>query len=76
MPAWMYAFGTSSDSTVARPPLSAGGPEGRGIGLQVPGRRSDCSGARPSWYPFEVNVCDVDAPDPPAMTARERSISR
>lgn len=69
MPQWFYAD-QPADARVA----SAGGPEHRGIGLVLPVRMSDCSGARPSWWPFENNVCNVDAAEPVALTARERSI--
>lgn len=47
---------------------------GRGVGLRIPPRLADCSGRRPSWYPFQVNVCEVDAPDPLALTRRHQSI--
>jgi hypothetical protein len=50
------------------------GPERRGVGLVLPVRSSDCTGERPSWHPFQVNVCDDDAADPVALTSRERSI--
>lgn len=45
-------------------------PRWAGIGLRFPPRQSDCSGERPSWYPFQVNVCDVDGPDSPPWTDR------
>lgn len=34
-----------------------------GIGLEIPPRRSDCTGKHPSWYPFQIQVdaCDGDA---------------
>jgi hypothetical protein len=37
-------------------------PLNRGVGLHIKPRRSDCSGVRPSWYPFAFNVCDCDGP--------------
>lgn len=55
-------------------------PASEGAGVDFPERESDCSGQRPSWFPFQINVCDVDedivpfterqlripaAPDPP-----------
>lgn len=48
-------------------------PAGLGVGLSLPGRASDCTGRHPSWYPFAVNVCDLDDPDPAPLTARELS---
>lgn len=45
-----------------------------GIGLDIPERKSDCSGRRPSWYPFQINVCDEDAPDPVPLTDRHLSV--
>lgn len=47
-----------------------------GIGLPIPPRRSDCTGARPSWYPFQKNVCDEaeDAPDPLPFAGRQLTI--
>lgn len=46
-----------------------------GIGLKIPERDADCSGWRPSWYPFQVNVCDVDDPDiDPLPTERHRTL--
>lgn len=52
-------------------PTRVQAPASAGIGLRIPPRRSDCSGVRPSWYPFQMNVCDVDAPDPEPLTGRE-----
>jgi hypothetical protein len=46
----------------------------RGIGLYFKPRRSDCSGVRPSWYPFAVNVCDCDGPAPLPWTERMLSV--
>lgn len=45
-----------------------------GAGIHIPPRLSDCSGRRPSWYPFHANVCEVDAPDQLALTRRQKSI--
>lgn len=45
-----------------------------GVGLRIPERESDCSGVRPSWYPFQVNVCDAELdPADPDLTGRQRS---
>lgn len=46
------------------------------VGLYIPPRESDCSGVRPSWYPFQINVCDEDCdePDPLDFTARHLAI--
>jgi hypothetical protein len=45
-----------------------------GIGLVIPARESDCSGARPAWYPDFVNVCDGELdPADPDLTARQRT---
>ena len=47
-------------------------PRSAGIGLEIPERKADCSGVRPSWFPFQVNVCDCDdAPDPEPLTGRQ-----
>jgi hypothetical protein len=45
-------------------------PADQGIGLCIPPRESDCSGVRPSWYPFVFNVCDCDGPSPMPWTER------
>lgn len=43
-----------------------------GVRLRVPERRSDCSGVRPSWYPFQINVCDAELdPADPDLTPRQ-----
>jgi hypothetical protein len=52
------------------PPARVQAPARAGIGLEIPPREADCSGVRPSWYPFVFNVCDIDAPDPEPMTPR------
>lgn len=56
------------------PPAVVQAPRWAGIGLKIPPHLSDCSGVRPAWYPFQMNVCDVDAPDPYPLTARMQSI--
>ena len=45
----------------------------RGVGLRLPLREADCSGVRPSWSPFAVNVCDEaeDWPDPVPFVGRQ-----
>ena len=61
-------------------PVPVQAPSRAGIGLCIPPRLADCSGERPSWYPFQVNVCDVDAEDygyrspPYDWTARHGSL--
>lgn len=46
-----------------------------GVGLAFPTREADCSGRRPSWYPFQINVCDEDAPtEDPLPTERHRTL--
>jgi hypothetical protein len=45
-----------------------------GVGVTFPPRQADCSGVRPSWYPFQMNVCDEDAPDPVPFTPRHMRI--
>lgn len=43
-----------------------------GVGLTIPDRKSDCSGTRPAWYPFQVNVCDAEFdPADPDLTPRQ-----
>jgi hypothetical protein len=46
------------------------------VGLCFPPKSSDCSGVRPEWFPFQIQVdaCENDGPDPVELTARERSI--
>jgi hypothetical protein len=34
-----------------------------GVGLVIPPRQADCTGLRPSWWPFTFNVCDDDDDD-------------
>jgi len=53
------------------PPAITQVPRSAGIGLDIPERKSDCSGVRPSWYPFQMNVCDIDAPDEEPFTYRQ-----
>jgi hypothetical protein len=49
-------------------------PRSAGIGLEIPEREADCTGARPSWYPFQINVCDAELdPADRDLTGRERS---
>jgi hypothetical protein len=46
-----------------------------GIGLVIPERKSDCTGQRPEWYPFQVNTCDAEFdPEDPDLTPRQRSV--
>lgn len=56
------------------PPVSSA-PVDAGVGLEIPEREGDCSGVRPSWYPFVYNVCDweFDPVDPP-LTSRHTTI--
>lgn len=57
------------------PPILVQAPRWAGIGLQIPPRCSDCSCERPSWFPFQVNVCDCDdAPDPDPYSERQLRI--
>jgi hypothetical protein len=56
------------------PPTPGVVPKSAGVGLRIPERKADCSGVRPSWYPFQVNVCDVDAPDPDPLTYRQMHV--
>lgn len=48
----------------------------RGAGYVIPERKADCTGRRPSHYPFQINVCDwaCDEPDPIPFTARQLRI--
>lgn len=49
-------------------------PASEGVGMEFPERQADCGG-RPSWYPFQVNVCDVDDPElDPLPTDRHREL--
>ena len=38
-------------------------PAAAGVGVVFPPRRSDCTGAHPSWYPFQIQLdeCEEDA---------------
>jgi len=57
------------------PPAVVQAPKSAGIGLDIPERQADCSGVRPSWYPFQVNVCDCDdLPDPEPYTGRQLTV--
>lgn len=50
-------------------------PRSAGVGLEIPERQADCSGVRPSWYPFQMNVCDCcDAPDPEPYAGRQLTL--
>lgn len=51
-------------------------PRDAGVGLVFPERDSDCSGVRPAWFSFQVQVdaCDGDAADPVPLTPREMRI--
>lgn len=50
-------------------------PADEGAGIAFPRRLSDCTGKRPSWYPFQINVCDQDEPDiDPLPTDRHREL--
>jgi hypothetical protein len=53
------------------PPKRVQAPKGLGAGIEFPPREADCSGVRPSWYPFQINVCDIDTPDPEPFLPRE-----
>lgn len=58
-----------------QPPVAVQAPKDAGIGLEIPPREADCSGVRPSWYPFQVNVCDCDdAPDPELYSGRQLTL--
>lgn len=46
----------------------------RGAGYLIPPRVADCSGRRPSWYPFQINVCDRDDPDPTPLSGRQLTL--
>lgn len=52
-------------------------PASQGVGIQLPERRSDFTGKRPSWYPFQISQEgeDTDSPDfDPLPTDRHRTI--
>lgn len=51
----------------------ASAPVSERSGIRFPERHADCSGARPSWFPFQMNVCDEDAPDPVPLSRRHRT---
>jgi hypothetical protein len=44
--------------------LPPSAPQSASAGIPIPPRRSDCSGVRPSWFPFQINVCDEYEDDP------------
>lgn len=57
------------------PPVRIQAPKWAGVGIEIPPRQADCSGVRPSWYPFQINVCDCDdAPDPEPYSGRDLSL--
>lgn len=56
------------------PPAVVQLPRSVGAGVRIPKREADCSGVRPSWYPFQINVCDQDAPEPLPFTDRHLQI--
>jgi hypothetical protein len=51
-------------------------PRDEGIGLDIPERKSDCTGSNPSWRTFVINdpTCDHDGPDPAEFTERQLTI--
>jgi hypothetical protein len=74
-PSWYAVRGRESlspPSLPAYPPAVSSVPRAAGIGLVIPPREADCTGLRPSWYPFQINVCDweFDPVDPP-LTRRQ-----
>lgn len=60
MPRWYTATPNAAPTSlgVVAYPESDPVPADRGIGLEIPPRKADCTGVRPSWYPFVRNVCD------------------
>lgn len=72
-PAWYTAQPSATRSPLALPVYPpAEVQSNRGIGLAIPVREADCSGVRPAWYPFQVNVCDWEFdPVDPDLTWRE-----
>jgi hypothetical protein len=75
MPRWFEARQSGRPGAIAVPtepvdPVQTAA----GIGLEFPVRESDCSGHRPAWYPFSVNVCDGEFdPADPDLTGRQMS---
>lgn len=53
----------SSPHGLVPAPAVVQAPAGMGAGFWIPPRTADCSGERPGWFPFQVNVCDVDLED-------------
>jgi hypothetical protein len=47
-----------------------------GVGYAIPRRESDCTGQRPSWFPFQIEVeaCEGDEPDPIPLSDRDLTI--
>ena len=59
MPRWYTATPTDPAPPLALPVYQPAAVQSRqGIGLRFPPRTSDCTGLRPAWYPFQMNVCD------------------
>ena len=59
MPRWYTAQPTEPAPPLALPVYPpAVVQSNQGIGLRFQPRTSDCTGLRPQWYPFQVNVCD------------------
>lgn len=76
MPPRLY----SMDPDAARPASGPAGapvvqaPASAGVGLTIPPRVPDCSGVRPSWYPFQINVCDAELdPEDRDLSWREQT---
>ena len=75
MPSWFTGAGDERTPPVSVPVNQpAVVQSARTVGQVFPPRESDCTGLHPSWRPFQLNVCDDDPPDPPALTARQRTI--
>jgi hypothetical protein len=56
-------------------PVVVQAPRWAGVGLDIPERKADCSGVRPSWFPFAVNVCECcDTPDPEPLSGRQLTV--
>lgn len=74
-PRWYTAQPTDLASPLALPVYQPAVFQGnRGIGLVFPSREADCTGLRPAWYPFQVNVCDWEFdPIDRDLTWRERT---
>ena len=72
-PRWFQARQSGRPGAIAAPTESIPAvASAAGIGLDIPERQSDCTGARPSWYPFQANVCDGELdPEDRDLTPRE-----